>query len=170
MNAYLDGLDAAPSPVPAGERMLAALRPKMIELAGRRTRGAFPYNMTPEHTARAREILGPGALLATEQKVVLEGDATTAREIAGRHLAHYFRLPNYLNAWRWLGFTDDDFAGGGSDRFLDAVVAWGDEEAIATRIADHRAAGADHICIQALADDTKGARETWRALAPVLLG
>ena len=170
MNAYLDGLDAAPSPVPAGERMLAALRPKMIELAGRRTRGAFPYNMTPEHTARAREILGPGALLATEQKVVLERDAATAREIASQHLANYFRLPNYLNGWRWLGFTDDDFAGGGSDRFLDAVIAWGDEEAIATRIAEHRAAGADHICIQALAHDVKGTRETWRTLAPVLVG
>src|SRR2546422_3931834 len=140
----------------------------MIELAGRRTRGAFPYNMTPEHTARAREILGPGGLLSTEQKVVLERDAATAREIASRNLANYFRLPNYVNAWKWLGFGDDDLAGGGSDRFLDALVAWGDEEAIATRIAEHRAAGADHVCIQALADDAKGTRETWRALAPVL--
>jgi len=170
MNAYLDGLDAAPEPVPAGERMLAALRPKMVELSARRSRGAFPYNMTPEHTARARELLGPGGLLATEQKVVLETDPGLARAAARQHLANYFRLPNYVNAWRWLGFGDDDLAGGGSDRLLDAVVAWGDEAAIARRIAEHRAAGADHVCIQALSDDMKGARETWRALAPVLVG
>jgi probable F420-dependent oxidoreductase len=169
MNAYLDGLDAVSEPVPAGERMLAALRPRMIELAGRRTRGAFPYNMTPEHTARAREILGPAGLLATEQKVVLERDPATARAAGRKHLAMYFGLPNYVNAWRWLGFTDDDLADGGSDRLVDAVVAWGDEDAIARRIADHRAAGADHVCIQALAEDMKAARATWQELAPVLL-
>ena len=102
--------------------------------------------------------------------MVLETDPGLARAAARKHLANYFRLPNYVNAWRWLGFGDDDLAGGGSDRFLDAVVAWGDEAAIARRIAEHRAAGADHVCIQALSDDLKGARETWRTLAPVLIG
>lgn len=170
MSAYLDGLDAAAEPVPVGERMLAALRPKMLELAGRRSRGAFPYNMTPDHTARAREILGPGALLATEQKVLLETDPGLARAAARRSLAMYLGLPNYVNGWRWLGFGDDDLTGGGSDRFVDAVVAWGDEAAIARRVAEHRAAGADHVCIQAVSGDVKEARDTWRALAPVLVG
>jgi probable F420-dependent oxidoreductase len=169
-NAYLDGLDAAAEPVPVEERMLAALRPRMIELAARRTRGAFPYNMTPEHTARAREILGPGGLLATEQKVVLERDPATARAIAREHLTNYFRLPNYVNAWRWLGFGDDDLAAGGSDRFLDAVVAWGDEDRIRRRVQEHRDAGADHVCVQAIDPDAKAARQTWRTLAPALTG
>jgi probable F420-dependent oxidoreductase len=166
MEAYLDGLDAAPEPVPAGERMLAALRPRMLELAGRRTRGAFPYNMTPEHTRRAREALGPGALLATEQKVLLEADPATARAAARQAMTFYFRLPNYVNAWRWLGFTEDDLAGGGSDRFIDAVVAWGDEDEVRRRVQEHLDAGADHVCLQAIAPELKAARETWRALAP----
>lgn len=180
--AYLDALDAAAAPVPAEDRMLAALRPKMLGLAGERTRGAFPYNMTPEHTARARAALGPGALLATEQKVLLETDPDRARATARTALSFYFRLPNYVNAWRWLGFTDDDFAGGGSDRFVDALVAWGDEDAIRARVAAHRDAGADHVAIQALGHDlTGGAVETrisplasvvatCRTLAPALVG
>jgi probable F420-dependent oxidoreductase len=167
--SYLDELDAGDPPVPVEERILAALRPKMLELARDRCAGAFPYHMPPEHTERARTVLGAGKMLVVEQAVVLEPDRDTARAVARQSLAQYLALPNYVNAWRWLGFSADDLADGGSDRFVDAVVVMGDEDAIRQRVQAQRDAGADHVCIQVLADDTKSLRATWRDLAPVLL-
>jgi probable F420-dependent oxidoreductase len=127
---------------------LAALGPKMLALAGERTRGALPYNVTPEHTARASAILGPDRWLAVEQKVCLESQPARARELARAELARYMGLPNYRNCWHGLGFDDADLADGGSDRFLDAMVAWGGVGAIERRIAEHFDAGATHVCIQ----------------------
>jgi len=168
MRAYLDALDAAPDPVPAGERVLAALGPRMLDLARDRGAGAHPYLVTPEHTRKARATLGEGRLLAPEQGVVLETDAARARAIARQHLARYLQAPNYVNNWLRLGFTPDDLADGGSDRLVDALVAWGDVDAIRERIAEHYRAGADHVCIQALtADPMALPRAQWRALAPV---
>jgi probable F420-dependent oxidoreductase len=130
--------------------VLAALRPKMLELAAERAAGAHPYFVPPEHTARAREILGPGKILAPEQKVLLCTDATKARTVARMAMKIYAGLPNYQNNLKWLGYTDEDFAGGCSDRLVDAIVAWGDEGAIRKRIQAHYDAGADHVCIQPL--------------------
>ena len=168
MAAYLDGLDAAPVPLHTEERMLAALGPKMLELASQRTAGTHPYLVTPDLTAAARAGIGAG-LVASEQGVVLETDPAKARGIARQHLATYLGLPNYANNWKRQGFTDDDVAGGGSDRLVDELVAWGDEEAIATRVRDQRDAGADHVCIQVLTEDPREfPLEQWRRLAPAL--
>ncbi len=156
MRAYLDAVEKALYQGPTAKEkpiVLAALRPAMLRLAAERTRGAHPYNVTPEHTARARAILGPGPWLCTEQKVLLESDAGRARQVARKQLQFYLSLPNYQNCWRWLGFGDADFADGGSDRLIDALVAWGDEAAIRARIRAHHDAGADHVCIQALRPD-----------------
>ncbi len=132
--------------------MLAALGPKMLELSGKRAAGAHTYFVTPEHTAQAREVLGSGPLLAPEQAVLLETDPAAARALAREHHTRfYLTLPNYVNSLRRLGFGDEDFAGGGSDRLVDAVVAWGDVEAIQRRVREHHAAGADHVAIQPLA-------------------
>ncbi len=171
MADYLDGLDAAPTPLAVGDRVLAALGPKMLDLARTRTAGTHPYLVTPELTARAREGIGPDLLVASEQGVVLETDPTKAREIARLHLATYLGLPNYSNNWKRQGFTDDDLADGGSDRLVDALVVWGDEAAIAARVQQHRDAGADHVCIQVLTSDPRSLPvEQWRVLAPVLVG
>jgi probable F420-dependent oxidoreductase len=168
MVEYLDGLDAAGAP--SAERVLAALGPRMLELSRDRTAGAHPYLVTPEHTATARGILGPGPLLAPEVKVVLETDAERARATARRHLDFYLELPNYTNNLLRLGFTEDDFADGGSDRLVDATVAWGDVEAARRRVAEHRDAGADHAVLQVLTDDPAGLpRAQWRELAAALL-
>jgi probable F420-dependent oxidoreductase len=168
---YLDELDAAPVPLAPSDRMLAALGPKMLELARTRTAGTHPYNVTPEHTALAREALGPDAVIATEQMVVLESDPTEARAVARMHLSTYLGLPNYTNNMKRVGFTDDDIADGGSDRLIDAFIAWGDEAAIAARVQAHRDAGADHVCVQVLTRDRLAhALDAWRALAPALLG
>lgn len=170
MAEYLDGLDAAASPLAQGDRMLAALGPKMLELARTRTAGSHPYLVTPELTAAARAGIGPDGLVASEQGVVLETDPTEARQIARQHLAIYIGLPNYSNNWKRQGFTDDDLADGGSDRLVDALVVWGDEAAIAARVAAHRDAGADHVCVQVLtADPREFPVEQWRALAPALI-
>jgi probable F420-dependent oxidoreductase len=169
MREYLDGLDAAPVPLPVESRVLAALRPKMLELARDRTAGAHPYLVTPEHTAIARAALGPDAQLLPEQAVVLEIDPERARALARLHLATYLTLPNYAGNWQRLGFTEDDIADGGSDRLVDALVAWGDEATIAARVDEHRAAGADHVCIQVLGDDLFALPlDDYRRLAPVL--
>jgi probable F420-dependent oxidoreductase len=169
MREYLDQLDAAARPLPTGERVLAALGPRMLELARTRAAGAHPYLAGPENTARARASLGAGPLLAPEQPVVLETDLAKAREIARQHLSGYLRLPNYVNNLLRGGFTDDDVAGGGSDRLVDAVVACGDEGTIARRVQEHRDAGADHVCIQVLTGDGLSLpRAAWRALAPAL--
>jgi probable F420-dependent oxidoreductase len=170
--SFLDQLDAAPDPVPADRRLLAALGPKMLDLAAERAGGAHPYNVTPEHTAIAREHLGPGKLLVPEQAVALVTDAGEARSVGRGFLEHYLGLPNYANNLRRLGFTEDDLGGGGSDRLVDALVAWGDEEAIARRLQAHRDAGADGVCIQVLTAGGMVDRPTdvWRQLAPSLTG
>jgi probable F420-dependent oxidoreductase len=157
MAAYLDAMEKAlymgPKPPEEVPVVIAALRPKMLELAATRTRGAHPYLVPPEHTARAREILGKRALLLPEQMVMLETDAGKARAAAREALKMYLRLPNYQNNLKWLGYGDAEFEGGGSDRLVDAIVAWGDEAAIARRVKAHHDAGADHVCIQPLRSD-----------------
>jgi len=170
MSNYLDGLDAAPTPLAVEDRVIAALGPKMLELARARTAGTHPYLVTPELTAQARAGIGPDLLVASEQGVVLETDPTKARGIARLHLKTYLALPNYSNNWKRQGFTDDDIADGGSDRLVDALVVWGDEAAIAARVQAHRDAGADHVCIQVLTSDPRALPvDEWRALAPALV-
>jgi probable F420-dependent oxidoreductase len=166
MASFLDGLDAAPTPLAPSKRVLAALGPKMLELARTRAAGTHPYNVTPEHTALAREALGPSALVLPEQAVAFTPDPDQARKLGRSHLAHYFALPNYTNNLRRLGFGDDDFADGGSQRLIDALVAWGDEKAIAARLREHFDAGANHVCIQVLSEDGMFPRREWRELAP----
>jgi probable F420-dependent oxidoreductase len=169
MGDYLDGLDAADPPVPVDERAIAALGPRMLALAAERTAGTHPYLVTPEHSRIAREAVGPGKLVAPEQTVVVETDPARAREHGRGFLAGYLAMPNYTNNLRRLGFGDEDFADGGSDRLVDAVIAWGEPEAIAARVEEHRAAGADHVCIQ-VAGVPRGELPLaqWRALAPTL--
>jgi probable F420-dependent oxidoreductase len=126
--------------------------------------------VTPEHTAIVRKALGADRLVAPEQAVVLETDPEAARRIAREHLAGYLGLPNYANNWKRIGFTDDDIAAGGSDRLVDALVAWGDEDAVVERVRAHRYAGADHVCVQVLGPHLMSpARDEWRRLAPALL-
>ena len=157
MRAYLQAMrDAsygAPQPADKPLTVVAALGPKMMALSGELADGAHPYNTTPEHSAQARRILGPSKLLCPEVWVLLETDRATARSAARQTLSRYLQLENYVNGWRRQGFGDEDLAGGGSDRLLDAMVAWGDEDAIRRRVDEHWAAGADHVCIQALNPD-----------------
>lgn len=172
MQDYLDRMDgalfmAAPPTVPP-ERVLAALRPRMLRLAADRADGALSYFVPPEHTASAREALGAGPLLCVEQAVVLESDPTKAREIARTHTSTYTTLPNYTDNLRRFGFGDDDFADGGSDRLVDAIVAWGDIDTIIARVQAHRDAGADHVCIQVVDGGVLPQMEAWRALAQAL--
>ena len=152
MRAYLQAMrDAsygAPQPADKPLTVVAALGPKMMALSGELADGAHPYNTTPEHSAQARQILGPSKLLCPEVWVLLETDRATARSAARQTLSRYLQLENYINGWRRQGFGDEDLAGGGSDRFLDAMVAWGDEDAIRRRVQQHWDAGADHVCIQ----------------------
>jgi probable F420-dependent oxidoreductase len=154
MRTYLQGMAEADyrgiAPPAPPKTVLAALGPKMLELSAELADGAHPYNVPPEHTRQARRILGAGKLLCVEQAAILETNAADARAIARRFLAFYFGLPNYVDNWRRLGFTDPDFAGGGSDRLIDAIIAWGDEKAIRARIEEHWQAGADHVCVQAV--------------------
>ncbi len=153
MASYLDGLDAAPVPLAPQHRVIAALGPRMLELARACSAGTHPYLVTPELTHRARDGIGPDRLVASEQAVVLETDPRKARDIGRVHLEGYLGLPNYTNNWKRQGFTDDDLADGGSDRLVDALVVWGDEATIAARVQEHRDAGADHVCIQVLTED-----------------
>jgi probable F420-dependent oxidoreductase len=174
MREYLDRMDAsvfmAAEPPEPPRRVLAALGPKMLALAAERADGAHPYNVPPEHTARAREILGPDKLLAPEQAVVLEPDPAEARRVGRGHVAIYRDLPNYTNNLRRFGITDDDLAGDGSDRLVDTMVAWGDVDAIRARVQEHLDAGADHVAVQVLtADRGELPLEEWRELAPALL-
>jgi probable F420-dependent oxidoreductase len=170
MRAYLQAMKEAPyravAPATAPQTILAALGPKMLELAAAQADGAHPYNVSPEHTRQARALLGPGKLLCVEQGAILETDAARARSIARRFLGLYLGLPNYVDNWRRLGFTDADFAGGGSDRLIDAVIAWGDEKAIRTRIQEHWQAGADHVCVQALGPEGRLDERLVALLAP----
>jgi len=175
LRTYLDAMDAAPfmaaGPAERPPRVIGALHPKSLALARERAAGAHPYFVPPEHTARARKILGPGKLLAPEQAAVLETDPTTARAVARAHMATYLGLPNYARNLLSLGFTDADLADGGSDRLVDAIVAWGDERAIAARVRAHHDAGADHVCVQVLDPDPRALpMAQWRRLATVLLG
>jgi probable F420-dependent oxidoreductase len=163
MREYLDELD-----VPKERRLLAALAPKMLELARERALGTHPYFVPVEHTRLARERLGPEPILAVEQAVLLETDPEAARALARRHMTVYLTLPNYVRQLLAHGFTDEDVADGGSDRLVDAIVAWGDESAIAARIAAHREAGADHVCLQVVSELDQGLPlEDWRRLAAV---
>ncbi len=170
MRDYLDALDAADPPVPVDERMLAALGPRMLELARDRSAGAHPYLVTPDHTAAARGVLGDGPLLATEVMVVLDDDAERARAVARQHLSRYMVLPNYTNNFLRHGFDEDDLRDGGSDRLIDGLIPWGDLDTIAARISEHHAAGADHVCIQVLQSDAAALpRDAWRRLAAAVL-
>jgi probable F420-dependent oxidoreductase len=173
MREYLDGMDATryfpPAPEPPLPVVLAALRPKMLELARDRTDGAHPYFVPVAHTERARAALGPDKLLAPELMVLLEEDAETARNLARQTTTMYLGLPNYANNLRDLGYSDDDLAEGGSDRLVDDIVAWGSVDDVQARVEAHRAAGADHVPIQPLATSFAGQLELLRTLAPVLL-
>ena len=176
MRRYLDGMDEAArvyraaKPAAPPPRVLAALGPRMLALAAERAQGAHPYLVTPEHTAKARSALGPDRWLLPEQAVVLESDPDQARAIARRHISRYLDLPNYTNNWRRLGFTDDDLVAQGSDRLVDALVAWGDVEAVRDRVKDHLDAGADHVCIQVFDAEPHGMPlRQWRKLAIAVL-
>ncbi len=167
--AFLDAIDASPQPVPTANRVLAALGPKMLQLAASKAGGAHPYLATPEHTGRAREVLGDGPLLLPEQSVLLTDDRDAAREIGTDWLRSYLALPNYANNLLRLGFTEDDLTSV-SDRLFDALIAWGDEDAVLRRVQEHLDAGADHVCVQVLtADSREFPREQWRRLASALL-
>jgi probable F420-dependent oxidoreductase len=168
MAGYLDGLDG--EGVPAASRCIAALGPRMLDLARDRSAGAHPYLVPPEHTAIARERLGASSWLAPEQGVVLETDPGIAREIARAQLATYARLPNYRQSWQRLGFGEDEIDAM-SDRLIDALFVWGSPETIAERLAAHLKAGADHVCLQVVlgatgASDPAALRRVWRELAP----
>jgi probable F420-dependent oxidoreductase len=158
MRRYLDALDAAPYTGPKVEvpRVLAALGPQMLRLSAERALGAHPYFVPVEHTAVARKELGAGPLLAVEQAAVLSEDPATGRATARRHMKRYLDLDNYVNNLRRLGWTDRDFAEGGSDRLVDAIVAWGGATAIKSRVDEHRKRGADHVCLQVLRSDPTG--------------
>jgi probable F420-dependent oxidoreductase len=175
MRAYLDAMDAAPWQGPPlreePARVLAALGPRMLELAAERSAGALTYHAAPEATAWARSILGSGPLLAVEQAVLLEEDPAEARRVGREYVAFYLTLPNYLRAWERAGFGPKELGNGGSDRLVDAVVAWGGPDAIAERAQAHLDAGADHVCLNVLdADPNALPIGAWRALAPALLG
>jgi probable F420-dependent oxidoreductase len=167
MRRYLDGLYENPSDAGEWPVVIAALGPLMLKLAAERTAGAVPYNVTPAHTREARAALGPDKLLAVEQKVCLETDATSARLLARRELERYMTLTNYRNNWLRIGFTEADLVNGGSDKFIDAMVLWGDAATIARGVSAHLQAGADHVCIQPVhaEDDTEARNRTLRALA-----
>jgi probable F420-dependent oxidoreductase len=160
---YLDELT-----VPREDVVLAALGPKVLQLAADRTAGAHPYLVTPEHTAQAREILGPDAILAPEQHVILETDPAKARALGRQSLAFYLDLPNYTNNFLRFGFTAEDIADGGSDRLIDALVAWGTVEQVAARLREHHVAGANHVAIQVVTADGSHDRAAFRDLAGVL--
>jgi probable F420-dependent oxidoreductase len=174
MKAYLEAMDgamfAAAAPAEDPGRVIAALGPKMLEVAATQANGAHPYFTTPEHTATARQVMGPDALLAPEQMVVLDTDPSSAREVARAGMSVYLRAPNYVNNLRRLGFGDEDWADhkNPSDRLVDAIVAWGDVDALAARVKAHHDAGADHVCVQVLRADRELPRTEWRELAPAL--
>jgi probable F420-dependent oxidoreductase len=163
MRAYLDELDAAEPSVAPDRRLLAALGPRMLELARERAAGAHPYLVTPEHTRWAREILGPDRTLAVEQSVALDGTLDDARAF----VADYLRLPNYVASLGRLGYDEADLQG--SDRLARDLVAFGDEEAIAARVGEHFEAGADHVCVQVIGMGDAFALEHWRRLADALI-
>ena len=173
MRDYLAAMDCASytavEPATPVRRLLSALGPKMLELAAEHTDGTIPYLAPPDHTAISRAALPDDALVCPVQAVVFETDRARAHEIArGAHLSFYMHLPNYTNNLERLGFTKDDFAGGGSDKLVDALVAWGSTEQIMERMRAHIAAGADHVCVQIISDRPEPPLDAWRELAPAL--
>lgn len=172
LGSYLDELDQADRPVPKSGRVVAALRAKALGIAAERAAGAHPYNVPPEHTARARETLGPSPVLMPEQKILFATDPSIARRVGRAAMAIYLNLPNYLNNLTELGFEDSDFADGGSDRLIDTMVAWGTPDVVAARVRAHLDAGADQVTVQVLSE-TAGAAPPlaeWRQAAETLLG
>lgn len=173
MVEYLDRMDSAlfmgQAPETNPGRLLAALGPKMLQLAATKANGAHPYFTTPEHTAIARAEMGADALLAPEQMCVLSTEPDEARRIARGAMKIYLGLPNYWNNLLRLGFTEADRENGGSDRLVDAIVVWGTPQQVAERVAQHHAAGADHVCVQVLRADRAVPTQEWRDLAEVLL-
>ncbi|ATY10219.1 TIGR03620 family F420-dependent LLM class oxidoreductase [Amycolatopsis sp. AA4] len=173
MQDYLDAMDAADLDFASGSRprrLLAALGPKMLKLAAAQTDGAHTYFVPPEHTALARETMGPDAYLAAEQAVVLEADPLRARQIAREHVAGYVRMAPHQRAnLRRLGYSDEDLANGGSDRLVDAIVAYRSEQEVADRIRAHLDAGANHVCVQVLGTGPEIPVDGWRRLAPLVL-
>jgi probable F420-dependent oxidoreductase len=166
--SYLDELDSAPTPVPIDERILASLGPRSLALARDRSAGTHPYFVPVEHTRIARQAVGQGKIVAPELMVVLQTDPYKARAIARLTTDRYLKLPNYTTNLLRLGFSDSEFANGGSDRLVDAIVAWGDPSTIMQRVREHHAAGADHVCIQVLTDppqDFAAIMDGWRTLA-----
>lgn len=172
MREYLQGMAdsayMAPAPSQTPTTLVAALGPRMLELAASAADGAHPYFTTPEHTETARAALGPDKLLCVEQKVILSDDPSVARATARQSLAMYIGLPNYYKNWFRLGYTEDDLADGGSDRLVDGLVAWGTVDQIEARLAAHTGAGADHVCIQPLtpSEATTAHDEALQAFAP----
>jgi probable F420-dependent oxidoreductase len=169
---YLDAMDAAAETASTtelpGPRVLAALRPNMLALARDRADGAHPYFVPVSHTPIAREALGPDKLLIPELAVVLNADPDESRRIARDHMRGYLQLPNYVNNLKLLGYTDADVSAGGSDRLVDAIVAWGDAAAIARRVREHLDGGADHVLLQPLGDLDAALRQL-EHLAPAVL-
>jgi probable F420-dependent oxidoreductase len=160
MGAYLDGINKGAPDGVLPPVMVAALGPKMLALSGAKSRGAVPYNVTPQHTAQAAAILGPAKWLAVEQKVTLETDPAKARAIGRNELSRYLVLPNYRNSWLRQGFTEAELADGGNDRFIDAMVLWGDADKIKQGLRAHFTAGATHVCLQPVhADGDFAARD-----------
>jgi probable F420-dependent oxidoreductase len=173
MSSYLQAMDASPSfsadHSQPYAKVIAALGPKMLEVARVHADGAHPYLVTPEHTAIAREALGPNKFIGVEQAVVLGGSRESYLERAGAHLEIYTGLDNYRNSWRRLGFSDDDFGRGGSTRLREAMVVHGDEDAILRRIREHFDAGASHVCLQFLGTDlTTPLFDEWQRVATAL--
>ena len=172
LRSYLDELDQADRPVPQSGRVIAALRPKALAIAAERAAGVHPYNVPPQHTAQARELLGPSPVLVPEQKILFATDPSTARRVGREAMAIYLNLPNYLNNLREFGFEDSDFADGGSDKLIDTMVAWGTPDVVAARVREHLDAGADQVAVQVLSerDSTALPRVEWRQAAETLLG
>lgn len=174
MATYLDGYGSAryiaPRPAAPVPVVLGAQGPAMLRLARDRTDGSHTYLVTPDHTAWARSVLGAGPMLAVEQAVIVETDATAARAAARGHLAFYLRLPHFQANFARVGFTPDDWDAGGTDRLVDALVAWGDEDTITDRVRAHLDAGADHVCVQPIASGSGVGLETVRRIAPALAG
>ena len=180
LSDYIENLKKAPfwayQPEHEAPICIGALGPKALKLAAESTWGAHPYNVTSEHTAMARETMGKEAFLAPMVAVILETDSSKAREMARKDLSIYLDLPNYRNNFLRIGFTEDDLSGGGSDRLLDSIRPWGDMETISNKIIEHFDAGANHVCVQLVVDQTEQQKfqnglpiKQWQSLAESLL-
>ena len=167
MGSYLDTLDQAAALVPRDERVLAALGPRMVQLAGRRTAGVHPFAVTPEYCAATRDLLGPSPLLAPYQAVIVEQDSHKARTAARSFIGTFLAMGHYGRSLRRQGFTEEDLTGGGSDRLVDSIVAWGDVDAIERRIRAHHDAGANHVCLHVIPTVPGLPLTQWRQLAPL---